>query len=65
MKKLITLLVVLTLCSCNNIISENIIVSKIEFNEGGGTKYKVYLNSYYGETILLTDKVFTVGDTLK
>ncbi len=65
MKKYLIISIVFLLYSCNNIIQDNIIVSKTEINQDGKHKYKIYLNSFFGETILYTNRVYIVGDKLK
>ena len=65
MKKLIFILLSLTMISCHSVITENVIITRIELNDVEGNKYKVYLDAFPGETILYTNKVYVVGDTLK
>ena len=67
MKKLLLILAITLLSSCDNVRTGNLIINKIELNDNDNakTKYKVYINTFPGETILYTNVNYKVGDTIK
>lgn len=67
MKKLLVILFIFSLYSCEDVVEKNLIVEKVEFSSSTAYKgkYKVYINTFPDNTILYTDKLYTVGDTLK
>lgn len=67
MKKLILILAIILLSSCDNVRTGNLIINKIELNDNEDvkSKYKVYIDTFPGETILYTNTSYKVGDTIK
>jgi hypothetical protein len=65
MKKIITLLMIITLTSCRTYVSNPLIVQSIRKLDDFSYKYAVVIKADIGDIEFHTDSIYKVGDTLK